>query len=171
MKKVFLISFFLLCMFGITGCGNENEKLNGEFSSKDITGKVLAVNLNENKDIIINKSDISRTITYYCYEYEGVTIGLIAIKDSDGDIHVVVNTCQSCGGSPNAYFTQTGDKIQCQNCKSFFFIDNLDNLATGGCNPIAIEDLTENDEEIIIGAKQLNNLKDKFENWNGPKVS
>ena len=49
-----------------------------------------------------------------------------------------------------------------------FSIDELDNLVDDGCNPIAIEDKTETDNEILIGTEQLKKLKEKFENWKGP---
>lgn len=71
-------------------------------------------------------------------------------------------------GSPYAYFVQVGDKIQCQNCGNMFSIDGLDNLVDDGCNPIAIEDKIEKDNEILIGTEQLKRLKEKFENWKGP---
>ena len=109
-------------------------------------------------------------MVYISYEYEGVTIGLIAVKDSKNNVKVVVNTCQSCGGSPYAYFVQVGNKIQCQNCGNMFAIDELDNLVEDGCNPIAIEDKQTKDGVITIGTKQLKELKAKFENWKGPKV-
>lgn len=83
---------------------------------------------------------------------------------------VVINTCQSCGGSPYAYFVQVGNKIQCQNCGNMFAIDELDNLVEDGCNPIAVEDKQTKDGIIIIGTNQLKELKGKFENWKGPKA-
>ena len=106
---------------------------------------------------------------YISYEYEGITIGLLAVRDSKNNVKVVVNTCQSCGGDPNVYFVQVGNKIQCQNCKNMFAIDELDNLEDGGCNPIAIKDKKTQDGVITIGINQLKELKDKFKNWNGPK--
>ena len=80
------------------------------------------------------------------------------------------NTCQSCGGSPYAYFVQVGNKIQCQNCGNLFAIDDLDNLTPDGCNPIGIEERTDKDGKITIGTEQLKQLKNKFENWKGPKA-
>lgn len=93
------------------------------------------------------------------------TIGLLTVRDSKGNVKVIINTCQSCEGSPSAYFVQIGDEIQCQNCKSTFAIDNLDNVVENGCNSMLIKDGI-----ITIGTKQLNNLKDKFANWEGLKV-
>ena len=103
-------------------------------------------------------------------EYEGVIIGLIAVRNSEGKVIVVVNTWQSCGGSPYAYFVQVGNKIQCQNCGNLFAIDDLDNLTIDGCNQIGVEDRTDKDGKITIGTEQLKQLKNKFENWKGPRV-
>lgn len=83
------------------------------------------------------------------------------------DVKVVINTCQSCGGSPYAYFVQVGNKIQCQNCRNMFAIDDLDNLVYNGCNPIQVEDKQTKDGIITIKTEQL---KDRFENWKGPKT-
>ena len=80
---------------------------------------------------------------------------------------VVINTCQSCGGSPYAYFVQVGNKIQCQNCRNMFAIGDLDNLVDNGCNPIQVEDKQTKDGIITIKTEQL---KDRFENWKGPKA-
>lgn len=137
---------------------------------KEVTGEIKKAELNENNDIVIKESDITDEAVYINYEYEGVIIGLLAVKDSNGKAKVVVDTCQSCGGSPYAYFVQVGNMIQCQNCGSTFAIDNLDKLIEDGCNPIPIEENEEKDGVITIGVEQLKVLKSRFENWKGPKA-
>lgn len=82
-------------------------------SVKEVTGEIKRAELNENNDIVIKESDITDEADYINYEYEGVTIGLLAVKDSKRNTKVVVNTCQSCGGSPYVYFVQVGNMIQC----------------------------------------------------------
>lgn len=47
-------------------------------------------------------------------------------------------------------------------------ITELDNLETGGCNPIGIENLKEQDDEFIIDYEEIEQYKDQFENWQGP---
>lgn len=168
MKKIVILVAFLSLLFIVTGCEKKTEKDTKE-NKKEITGTIVDAILDENNNIIINKEDITEKVTYISYEYEGIVIGLLAVKDSRGNVKVVVNTCSSCGGAPNAYFIQVGDKIQCQNCGNLFAIEELDNLEENGCNPISIEELSEIDDKIIIGTEQLNNLKEKFKNWNGPK--
>ena len=173
MKKFVLVVAVFICMFGLTGCGNvtqEKQKSNSNASAglKEITGKIYQAETNEDGNIIINKDKITEEVSYYSYEYEGVIIGLLAVKDENGKFHVVINTCGSCGGAPYAYFVQVGNKIQCQNCGNTFLITELDNLETGGCNPIGIEGLEEQNDKFIIDHEEIEQYKDKFENWKGP---
>ena len=156
-------------MLSLTACTQSKDTSKSNSTAKKITGKIVKANLNNDGNIIIKTKDITTKAMYISYEYEGITIGLLAVRDSKNNVKVVVNTCQSCGGASNAYFVQVGNKIQCQNCKNMFAIDELDNLEDGGCNPIAIKDKKIQDGVITIGVDQLKELKDKFKNWNGPK--
>jgi len=175
MKKISLILLIFVGFFILTGCTNETKKEetkdpNAPAGLKEVTGKIVKAELDNDGNIIINENEITEKVVYISYEYEGVTIGLLAVRNSEGRVIVVVNTCQSCGGSPYAYFVQVGNKIQCQNCGNLFAIDDLDNLTPDGCNPIGIDERIDNDGKITIGTKQLKELKDKFENWKGPKA-
>ena len=166
----------MTCLFLLIGCANKKKEETTKDSSapaelKEITGKIMKAELNKNGNIIINEKEIDKEVVYISYEYEGITIGLLAVKNSAGKVIVVVNTCSSCGGSPYAYFVQVGDKIQCQNCGNLFAIDDLENLTDDGCNPIGIEEREDIDGKIIIKTEQLKKLKDTFENWKGPKIS
>ncbi len=172
MKKVLYGILILLTIFLTVGCSKEenNKKENEDRANlRKITGQVIKAQLDASGNIVINEKEITNKVVYISYEYEEVIIGLLAVRDSKGDVKVVVNTCQSCGGSPYAYFVQVGDEIECQNCGNRFKIDNLDNLQSDGCNPIAIEDKKEEYGKIIINTEQLKKLKSKFENWKGPK--
>ena len=174
MRKLNIIILMLICLV-LVGCTVENkdEKKDPKAPAglKEVTGKIVKADLDSDGNIVINEKDIDIFATYIDYEYEGVIIGLLAVRNSEGKVIVVVNTCQSCGGSPYAYFVQVNDKVQCQNCGNLFAIDDLDNLVPDGCNPIGIENRIDKDGKIIIETKQLNLLKDKFANWKGPKVS
>jgi uncharacterized membrane protein len=165
MKKIIIISIILVL---VTGCDVkvENKK---PARLKEITGEVFKTDLDSNGNIIINKDEITSTVSYYDYEYENTIIGLLAVRDSNGDVKVVINTCQSCGGSPYAYFVQVNDKIQCQNCGNTFDIDDLGELVEMGCNPIPIENIEETDDIIKVSHEELEEYKDKFSNWEGPK--
>ena len=175
MKKICLILVIFVSFFMLAGCTKEAKKEETNDSKapaglKEVTGKIVKAELDNNGNIIIKEDEITEEAVYISYEYEGVTIGLIAVRDSEGKVIVVINTCQSCGGSPYAYFVQVGNKIQCQNCGNLFTIDDLDNLTPDGCNPIGVEDRTDKDGKITIGTDQLKQLKNKFENWKGPKA-
>ena len=153
MKKISLILVIFVSFFILTGCTNETAKEDNKDSKapaglKEVTGKIVKAELDSDGNIVINEEEITEEVVYISYEYEGVTIGLIAVRNSEGKVIVVVNTCQSCGGSPYAYFVQVGNKIQCQNCGNLFAIDDLDNLTPDGCNPIGIEERTDKNRTI-----------------------
>lgn len=169
MKKFFYIIITIIFMLSLTACTQSKDTSKSNSTTKKIAGKIVKANLNDGGNIIIKTKDITTKAMYISYEYEGITIGLLAVRNSKNNVKVVVNTCQSCGGALNAYFVQLGNKIQCQNCKNMFAIDELDNLEDGGCNPIAIKDKKIQDGVITIGVNQLKELKDEFKNWNGPK--
>lgn len=162
MKKAVVLLVLVIFLFSITGCSNDSEN--------EIIGEVSIAEVDENGDIMIPKEEITDEVRYYSYIFEDVTIGLLAVRDSGGNVRIVINTCQSCGGSPMAYFIQVGDKIQCQNCRSLFDIDSLGELEDGGCNPIGIENMTDDGEMIKISHTELEQYKEKFENWQGPTV-
>lgn len=161
MKRVILCLFLCLTL---TACSQNNS-----VNLDKITGKIVKATLDDNKNIIIKESDITEKATYISYKYQKTVIGLIAVKDSKGEVKIVVNTCQSCKGTPHAYFVQVGNKIRCQNCGNLYEIDKLDNLTTGGCNPISIESMTKKNGIITIKTNQLKKLKNNFKNWEGPK--
>ena len=168
MKKILVIVISLLLIVGCNKEETHEHKVPARL--KEVTENIVKANLNEEGNIVIEENEITDKAVYIDYKYNDVTIGLLAVRNSEGKVIVVVNTCQSCGGSPYAYFVQVGDKIQCQNCGNLFAIDELDNLVPDGCNPIAIEDRTDINGQIIIGVNQLKSIVDKFENWQGPKV-
>lgn len=168
MKKILVIVISLLLIVGCNKEETHEHKVPARL--KEVTENIVKANLNEEGNIVIEENEITDKAVYIDYKYNDVTIGLLAVRNSEGKVIVVVNTCQSCGGSPYAYFVQVGDKIQCQNCGNLFSIDELDNLVPDGCNPIAIEDRTDINGQIIIGVNQLKSIVDKFENWQGPKV-
>ena len=170
LKPISLLTFIFLCFLTFNGCENQNNISERPANLKEITGKIDKATLDKDGNIIIDEDTITTDITYIDYEYEGVTIGLLAVRDSKDKVKIVVNTCQSCGGSPYAYFVKVGDSIQCQNCGNMFKIDDLDNLEISGCNPIAIVNKTEKNGQITINPTELKALKNKFTNWQGPKA-
>ena len=174
MRKIQILILSLLLL--MTGCSKaktpvetDNVPKETEQTSNTIQN-IKRASLDDNGNIVINKADITTDATYIDYEYDGVDIGLLAVRDSDDKVKVVVNTCQACSGSPLAYFVQIGKRIQCQNCKNSFNINDLDNLVEYSCNPLVIENKVETEDTITIEVEQLQLLKSNFENWQGQKA-
>lgn len=118
-------------------------------------------------DLIINKSEISKTASFYPYKAGKTDMEVIAVKASDNTIRTAFNTCQVCYDSGRGYYEQQGDELICQNCGNRFKLDQLERIR-GGCNPVPItaDNKTEDDESIIISKVFLEESKDLFGNWN-----
>ena len=157
---VTIIVFILFIMFFM-------HLFNGQTYS--LTGSVEDAVLDSNGNIVIIEEDVTEQPSYITYTYGGVKIGLLAIRNSKGKVVVVINTCQSCDNPSNAYYLLKEDRLICRSCDIKIDIDELDNLKYDSCNPIMIEKIKKKKKKIIIGTKQLQELKDRFENWNGPK--
>ena len=127
----------------------------------------VEANLNADGDVVINSDEITEDITFMEYRTESdITIGLMAVKGSDGSIRTAFDTCLECLGSPLAYFEQEGDQVECQNCGNHFPLD-LVGLEPGGCKPIPIsdEERVEDGNKITIPATFLEENSSSFENW------
>ena len=167
MKKILYIVIILVSILLLTGCEEvEEPPKNGR---KEATGEVYEAKLDDDGNIVIDKMKITKEVSYYSYEYEGVIISILAVKDENGKNHIMINTCTSCGGSPYAYFVQVNDKLQCQNCGNLFVISKLDEVDEDGCNPIKIENIEEKGNSYVIDHYEIEMYKDKFLNWYGPK--
>lgn len=164
MKK-FIYIFLIIFTVVITGCDKKKED-----STKEITvaNSYLAAVLNDDGNILINVDQITEVATFYNYEFDGVTIQLIAVRASDGTVRVVFNTCQSCNPDKNAYFVQEGDYIVCQTCGTRIKIDDI-GFKGIGCSPFYIPDeyKTNDGSNIIISKQYVESFKEKFENWEG----
>lgn len=143
----------------------ELDSTSEESTPNDVVS--IAATLNENGDVIINEAEITDSVSFIEYESkEGITVGLVAVRASDGTVRTALDTCQVCNGSPSAYFVQQGDTIQCQNCGNVYSLDMIEQ-ERGGCNPIPImsDEKTVTDTEIIIPAALLEENAEKFESW------
>ena len=131
-------------------------------------GSAEKATLDPDGNIVIMDDEITDQATYIVYEYENATIGLIAVRNSDGRVMVVVNACDSCKQSPNAYFVQQENKFICHGCNNTIKVDELDKNLDKECYPISIKERIDMDGKIIIGTNELKSLKDKFIDWKGP---
>ena len=107
--------------------------------------------VSEESDIVITKSEITETVTFIPARVGTINMEVMAVKASDGTIRTAFNTCQVCNGS--------------QNCGNRFSMDMIEEQR-GGCNPVPIDEKTENDETITISKDFITQNKGLFtENW------
>ena len=91
---------------------------------------------------------------------------LIARKDDAGHVRLAFNTCQSCGGSPYAWFEDLGDgNLQCQNCGLTFPLDTVGTEKATGCNPVTITDFTVEGDTVTVPEALLKANVARFANW------
>lgn len=162
MSKWFKMIVLVICLLVITGCSFGNGK-------EELKQNVVSAEFNDDGDIVIREDDITEEATFISYEVDGVTIGFIAVRGTDGKVRVAFNTCHSCGPAPNAYFIQEGEYFICQNCKNKIHVDKISE-DVDDCSPRVIEEMTEEEGIITISKEYADTFKDDFENWNGPKV-
>ena len=84
-------------------------------------------------------------------------VELLARMGDDGLPKVALGTCQSCNGSPNAYYVQIEQYLRCNNCKLVFQLNILDSPG-GGCHPISIDSeviLSQDESGIVIDRTAL----------------
>ena len=129
--------------------------------------KFTAVTADENGNITIPTADISATARFFNYDADGVTVQLVALRDADNKVHAAFNTCQSCSPSPNAFYQQNGNVLQCTNC-GFTFAPEEVGITKGGCNPWPIEGAVIGENEITVPAAAVAAMRDTFVSWGGP---
>jgi uncharacterized membrane protein len=117
-------------------------------------------------DMVIQKSSVTSTPSFYPYEMNGTKMEVIAVKASDGSIRTAFNTCQVCYSSGRGYYKLDGSTLVCQNCGNRFSADQVEQQK-GGCNPIGItnEYKTENDQSITLKKDFFEQTQKIFANW------
>lgn len=115
--------------------------------------------------LTINVDELSGDVSYFDYNAGGTAMQVMARLDESGTPKLSYNTCQSCAGSPYAYFEVQGGVLVCRNCGNLFGFDTIGEKRSGGCMPIAVEEYTVEDGVISISAETLNGMKASFANW------
>lgn len=155
----------LVIILGLTACSSKDSSNDRDNSvNNDSTGaSTTAPNdsqaIKESENLVIPVSEISETAQFYPVTVDGTKMEVVAVKAPDGTIRTAFNTCQVCNGSSKAYFKQSGNTLQCQNCGNKFPMNKVE-VEGGGCNPVPIfdEDKTVTDESITVpyGTLQAN---------------
>ena len=108
---------------------------------------------------------LSEEPTFLDYSGGTVPMQLIAVASGE-DVRLAWNTCQSCGGSPYAWFEYIGNgELQCQNCGLTFPLSTVGTTAASGCNPVPITDYTVQNGKIVIPASAFERESVRFETW------
>ena len=153
-----IIGFVLVLAIVLTSCSTNSDN-NGTVKGS------LKIHKDEGLEIAV--SDISETAKFYPVTVDGTRMEVVAVEAPDGTVRTVFNTCQVCNGSPKAYFEQSGNTLQCQNCGNKFPMDKVE-VEAGGCNPVPIFDdnKTVTNESITVPYDTLKNNSYRFPaNW------
>ena len=112
--------------------------------------------LDEDGNIIINLEDVTEDKVSFIKYSEDSKIELLARKGEDEKVHVAYGTCNSCNGSPKAYYKQSVDELQCNNCGLTFPLDVIGVDGTG-CHPIKIDEdgITTTETGVVIDKNTL----------------
>ena len=97
-----------------------------------------AAELRTDGSLMIHADRLSTDKISFIRISENSRIELLARLGDDGTVKAALGTCQSCNGSPGAYYTQKGDELKCNNCGLTFPISVLDSPG-GGCHPIMLD--------------------------------
>ena len=110
----------------------------------------------EDGDILISAADLhAGELTVLKFSRDS-KIELIATLDEDGEVQAALGTCQSCNGSPGAYYTQNGELLQCNNCGLTFPMSVI-GASSGGCHPIMIDEqaVQRGPDSVVINSEAL----------------
>ena len=117
-------------------------------------------------DVVIAPAAVGTEASFYDYDAGGTTVEVLAVQASDGTVRLALNTCQTCSGSPYAFYVQDGDAFICQNCGNRFS-STMIGESRGGCNPVPIpaDSVTVADDAITVSAAFLEASAPLFTHW------
>lgn len=155
-RKTWIIFVFLLLVAVLTLAGftAQSEKEAGPETSA------------KSEMLSFSTADLTGEPTFVDWVQDGIAMQLIARKDDTGAVRLAFNTCQSCGGSPYAWFEYLGSNtLQCQNCGLTFPLDSVGTARAAGCNPVTITEFTVDGDTVTVPQSVLAENAQKFVNW------
>ena len=90
---------------------------------------------------------------------------ILARVNADGEPGLAWNTCQTCAGSPAAFFALNGGQLVCQNCGNRFSLESVGAASTGGCMPWPLSGYVLEGEEILVPQSVIDEMAVAFRNW------
>ena len=116
--------------------------------------------------LTIDAKTLNSELTFIDVEQDGTAMQLIARRDDSGQIRLAFNTCQTCAGSPYAWFEDLGDgNLQCQNCGQTLPLDAVGTEKAHGCNPVTITDFKVDGDIVTVPQTLLRENVERFTNW------
>ena len=118
--------------------------------------------------LTIDSSALTEEPSFIDWEEDGTAMQLLARKDADGKVYLAYNTCQSCNGSPYAYFVYLPEEnaLQCQNCGLTFPVESINAVTNkDSCNPYPLSQYSEEGGVITISKAALSEGSKLFKGW------
>lgn len=121
----------------------------------------------EGEELTINAAALTAEPVFIDWAVEDIPMQLIARKDPEGQVRLAFNTCQSCNGSPWAWFEYLGDGLlECQNCGQRMPVSLVGDREAAGCAPIPVPEYTENEDGTVTVPEQvIAEAAHLFANW------
>lgn len=112
----------------------------------------------------ISAEDLSADEVSFIRLSDDSKIELLARLGEDGMPKISLGTCQSCNGSPGAYYTQMDGELMCNNCGLTFPVSVVGEESEG-CHPISIDPslVTITEDGISANVDDLRVYEELFE--------
>lgn len=151
-RRYGILTLLLLSALLLTACGSRADTATEAAAS--------------GAGLVIDAKALTGDATFIDVEQDGTAMQIIARRDEGGQVRLAFNTCQSCGGSPYAWFEDLGDgTLQCQNCGLTFPLDTVGTEKAQGCNPVTITDFTVEGDSVTVPERLLKANVKRFANW------
>lgn len=135
-------------------------------AAQDVLSETTQASSSDSRELTIETATLTNEPGFIDWEEDGTPMQVIALKSEDGSVRLAFNTCQSCKGSPWAWFEYLDNgMLQCQNCKQQFSTEFIGTAKAAGCSPIMISDFSEGEGTVTISKKVLAEAVPWFANW------
>lgn len=170
MKKSLFFMFVLLVLVStLSACSNGSASMKATALPTEEPASTEAPNKGDAKEsaiangLTIPLSSLSAEPLFVDWEQDNTPMQLIALLDGN-QVRLAYNTCQSCAGSPYAYFEYADGLLTCQNCGNQFGLDSV-GAVVGGCNPLPVNEAFVEGDSVVIPISELKSNASAFANW------
>lgn len=168
LAALFMVALMLVIVFFVPkNAGTDKDETDpaNEVNNGSVSQASSSVSeINEDGNLVIYADRLSSEEVSFIRVSENSRIELLARLGDDGTVKAALGTCQSCNGSPGAYYTQNNEELMCNNCGLTFPVSVLDNPG-GGCHPIMIKEeiMTYEGNDLVIDLEGLSIYEELFE--------